>query len=270
MSILAEERQQVIMECLEREGKVMVIPLSEQLEVSTETVRRDLLVLEKEGRLRRVHGGALKLTYRNDEAPYYQRQKLYPKEKKAIGMRAAELVQDGSTIVIDVGTTTLELAQAIQGKKRLTIITNSIPVASSLLDSINMGKFTGKVIILGGEANPEQRSASGALCAQMMSQFRVDKAFLSVGGISLLHGITDYDVNEASMSRIFASSAQEVIVLADHSKLGVSTFTHLLPFDQVDIIISDQDCPVEWVGHMEQQEVLWVNASISDTRGDDL
>jgi DeoR family transcriptional regulator, fructose operon transcriptional repressor len=260
LSVLAEERKLVILEWLHKEGKVMVIPLSEHLEVSPETIRRDLFVLEKEGKLKRVYGGAIKPTFLNDEAPYTIRQSIHPEEKRAIGWRAAELIQDGSTIVIDVGTTTLELAQAIQGKKRLTILTNSIPVASTLLESISRGVFTGRVIILGGEVNPEQRSISGTLCEQMTAQFHVDQAFLSVGGISLANGITDFDFNEAAVSKVFAAAAQEVIVLADHSKLGITTFARMIPLEQVDIIISSTEAPSEWTQEIGRCGVLWIDA----------
>jgi DeoR/GlpR family transcriptional regulator of sugar metabolism len=271
VSILSEDRKAVILEGLAREGKVMVITLAEQLNVSTETVRRDLLTLEREEKLKRVYGGAVQATFRNDEAPYTLRQKMHANEKKAIGMRAAELIEDGSTIIIDIGTTALELAKSIQGSKRLTILTNSLRVAASLLESISLERFTGKVILLGGEVNAEQHSISGTLCEQMMLQFRVDQAFLSVGGISLTHGITDYDVNEAAMSRIFASAAQEVIVLGDQSKLGISTFAHIVPIEQVDVIISDKSCPAEWLPVMEEKRVQWIEAGLpshSSNRGE--
>jgi DeoR/GlpR family transcriptional regulator of sugar metabolism len=262
MSILSEERKSVILDCLEKEGKVMVLSLAEELRVSTETIRRDLLNLEREDKLKRVYGGAIQPSFRNDEAPYTLRQKMYANEKKAIGMRAAELIEDGSTIVIDNGTTTLELAKSIQGSKRLTILTNSLRVASCLLESISMERFTGKVILLGGEVNAEQHSISGTLCEQMMLQFRVDQAFLAVGGISITHGITDYDVNEAAMSRAFSAAAQEVIVLGDQSKLGISTFAHIVPFEQVDVIISEISCPREWLPVMEEKRVQWIEASL--------
>jgi DeoR family fructose operon transcriptional repressor len=262
MSVLAEERKLIILESLKQDGKVMVIPLAQRLDVSAETVRRDLQVLEKEGQLKRFYGGAIKSTFKNDEAPYNMRQSMLPLEKRAIGRRAAELIQDGSTIVIDVGTTTLELAQAIQGKKRLTILTNSLPVATVLLESISRNIFSGKVIILGGEANPDQRSISGRLCEQMMQQFHVDQAFLSVGGISYSNGITDYDLNEAAMSRVFAEAAQEVIVLADHSKLDITTFAHIIPVEKADIIVSNQEAPKDWVSDLERSSVLWIETSL--------
>jgi DeoR family fructose operon transcriptional repressor len=271
MSILSEERKSVILDCLEKEGKVMVLSLAEELKVSTETIRRDLLILEREEKLKRVYGGAIQPSFRSDEAPYTLRQKMFANEKKAIGMRAADLIEDGSTIVIDNGTTTLELAKSIQGSKRLTILTNSLRVATCLLESISLERFTGKVILLGGEVNAEQHSISGTLCEQMMLQFRVDQAFLAVGGISITHGITDYDVNEAAMSRAFAAAAQEVIVLGDQSKLGISTFAHILPFEQVDVIISEKGCPKEWLPYMEEKRVQWIEAGLpnSSMRGED-
>lgn len=260
MSVLAEERKQFILDWLEREGKAMVIELAAQLEVSTETVRRDMATLEKEGKLKRVYGGAIKPTFRNSEAPYELRQKVHCTEKEAIGRAAAELIQDGSTIAIDSGTTPLELARAIRGKMRLTVLTNCLPVAECLLESLGQERFSGKVILLGGEAKPEQRAVNGPICERMARQFRVDQAFLSVGGISITHGVTDFDPDEASMSRTFAEVAQEVIVLADHSKLGISTFAHMLPLEKVDVIVTNAPCPVDWEKELSGKNVQWVRA----------
>ncbi|MFC0216594.1 DeoR/GlpR family DNA-binding transcription regulator [Paenibacillus chartarius] len=264
LSVLAEERKMCILEWLEREGKVMVVPLAAHLDVSTETVRRDMAALEKEGLLKRVYGGAIKPTFRTDEAPYSMRQKVNFEEKRAIGRMAAEMIQDGSTIAIDEGTTPLELARAIQGRKRLTVLTNSLPAAVCLLESLSQDKFSGKVILLGGEVNPEQQAANGPLSERIAREFRVDQAFLSVGGITLTHGITDYDLNEASMSRTLAEAAQEVIVLADRSKIGISTFAHMLPIEQADVIVTDAPCPADWTAALEEKGVLWVQAPVKE------
>ncbi|MCZ8521327.1 MULTISPECIES: DeoR/GlpR family DNA-binding transcription regulator [Paenibacillus] len=266
MSLLAEERKQYILDWLEREGKAMVVGLAAQLEVSTETVRRDMAALEKEGKLKRVYGGAVKPTFHNREAPYEQRQKVHQAGKEAIGRAAAELVQDGSTIAIDAGTTPLELAKAIRGKMRLTVLTNSLSVAACLLELAGQERFSGKVILLGGELKPEQQAVNGPICEQMARQFRVDQAFLSIGGISLTHGVTDFDPSEASMSRTFAEIAQEVIVLADHSKLGISTFAYIMPLEKVDVIVTDAPCPADWTSELGTKHVQWVRAM--DEEGD--
>ncbi|WP_068617618.1 DeoR/GlpR family DNA-binding transcription regulator [Paenibacillus tuaregi] len=258
MSVLAEGRKTRILTELEREGKVMVAPLAEQFCVSMETIRRDLQVLERQGYLRRVYGGAVKSSFRSDEAPYTQRQNMHAAEKKAIGGRAAGLVKDGRTIVIDGGTTTLEMAQAISGRTGLTILTGSIPVASCLLEALSRDLFDGKVIILGGEASSRQLSVSGILAERMMSGFNIDQAFLSVGGVSLTHGFTDYDLNEASMSSVFAEAAQEVVVLADHSKFGINTFAPIMPLEKCDVIVSDQNPPPSWQEFIKRKKVEWI------------
>ncbi|WP_426454709.1 DeoR/GlpR family DNA-binding transcription regulator [Paenibacillus sp. S-38] len=260
MSLLAEERKQYILDWLEREGKAIVVGLAAQLEVSTETVRRDMAALENEGKLKRVYCGAIKPAFHNSEAPYELRQKVHRAGKEAIGRAAAELVEDGSTIAIEAGTTPLELARAIRGRMRLTVLTNSLPVAAGLMEQGGQERFSGKVILLGGELKPEQQAVNGPICEQMARQFRVDQAFLSVGGISLTHGVTDFDPNEASMSRPFAEIAQEVIVLADHSKLGINTFAYIVPLEKVDVIVTDAPCPAEWAGELARKHVQWVRA----------
>jgi DeoR/GlpR family transcriptional regulator of sugar metabolism len=264
VSVLAEERKQTIINLLNSEGKVRVVPLAEQFNVSPETIRRDLDVLEKDGLLRRVYGGATKPLFQTSEAPFTQRQFKLVKEKEAIGRCAAALIEDGDTIAIDVGTTALELVKAITGRRRLTVLTNSVSVAIGLMDGVNQGRFSGKIILLGGELNPEQQSISGSICERTMQQFRVSKAFLSSGGVSMPGGISDYDPDEASMSRIFAQTAERVFVLADHSKLGVISFTHMLSFEEVDSVISDSPCPEGWAEHLAENEVEWIEAAVID------
>lgn len=266
MSVLAEGRKIQILSELEREGKVMVVPLARQFDVSTETIRRDLQVLEKEGHLRRVYGGAIKSSFRSDEAPYNLRQKMYAAEKRAIGERAAMLIKDGGTVVIDGGTTTLEMAQAITGKRGLTILTSSLPLAACLLESLNREQFSGKVIMLGGEVSPSQRSITGILGERMMRGFSINQAFISVGGVSLTHGFTDFDLSEASMSCAFAEAAQEVIVLADHSKFGINTFAPIMPIEKCDFIVSDQVPSLQWQEHLRKRKVEWITATVESSR----
>ncbi len=261
MSLLAEERKRHIIEQLDAGGKVRVVSLAEQLHVSNETIRRDLAVLEEEGRLRRVYGGAVKVQYEEGEPPYQQRQVLNHEAKQAIGRRAAELVQDGNTVYMDTGTTIHELARALKGKKRVTVITNSLTVASLLRESLSQGLFSGRVIILGGEISPEQQSVSGHLCQEMLGNFYVDKAFISVGGLSIMTGISDYDMNDSVISRMVTSNAKEVIVLADYSKIGIQAFCHIAPLDKIDVIVCDQAHPASWTQELEIKAITWIDAN---------
>ncbi|GGF87999.1 DeoR family transcriptional regulator [Paenibacillus albidus] len=260
MSLLAEERQQLILQQLDEAGKVKVIPLALQLQVSNETIRRDMDVLEELGKLKRVYGGAVKLTHHNGEPSYTMRRKLNQAEKEAIGRQAAGLLKDGDTVFMDTGTTVLEMTRYMAGKKRITVITTSLPSAAALLQALSHEHFTGKVILLGGEVSIEQQSVSGIMTHEMLGHFSVDKAFLSVGGISLQHGITDYELNETLVSRRAAEQANEVILLADHSKIGSTAFCQIAALDTADIIISDQEMPGSWSEELEKYGVSWIKA----------
>ncbi|WP_373233382.1 DeoR/GlpR family DNA-binding transcription regulator [Cohnella sp.] len=260
MSISSEERKRVIIEQLKLEGQVKVPELSFRLTVSEETVRRDLLLLEREGFVKRVYGGAVLTKPSNYEPPYLQRQRVKAEEKERIGRAAANLIESGDTIVIDVGTTTLELAKAIVGRERLTILTNSLAVSYYLMESLNSGQFTGKIIVIGGEMNPLQQSMSGTLGESVMSQFRVDKAFISAGGISLKRGISDYDLAETGMSRRMVEAASKTIVLADDSKLDKEAFVEIIPLRRVHVIVSNIAPPKEWVQMLRSNHLQWVEA----------
>lgn len=259
MSLLSEERKRFILDNLSRFGKVKVPNLAQQLKVSNETIRRDLDDLEQLGILKRVYGGAIKESYQHGEPPYRQRKNLNREAKQIIGKKASQLLKDGDTVVIDTGTTILELALSIQGRKHLTVLTNSLPVASSLTNSLNKGLFSGKVILLGGELNPEQQSISGPLCEKILEKFHIDKAFISVGGISL-SGITDYDVNESTISQTMISVSKHVIVLADHTKFGIHAFCKIASLDAVDVIISDGEKPASWSAELDNKGIAWITA----------
>ena len=258
MSILSEERKRGIMERLRLEGRVKVADLAAEFAVSEETVRRDLELLGRDGLLKRVYGGAIAAN--SFEPPYMQRLPVRHEEKRRIGIKAAKLLRDGDTIAIDVGTTALELAKAIRGLQRLTVLTNSLAVAAALMDSLTGGVFTGKVIVIGGEMNPEQQSLTGVLSEWMMERFRVDKAFLSTGGITLEGGVSDYDLAESDMSRRFAEAARFTCVLADGSKLGRNAFVRIVPLERVDAIVSEAPMPREWSAFAKQHRLQWIMA----------
>ncbi|OBZ14718.1 DeoR family transcriptional regulator [Bacillus sp. FJAT-27264] len=264
MSLLAEERRGFILEQIDAHGKVRVTVLAEQLKVSQETVRRDLFQLEEEGKLKRVYGGGVKTQYEGGEPPYQQRSIMNYEAKQIIGGRAAELVQDGDTIFMDTGTTIYEMAKALKGKKQITVITNSLTVANQLCESIAKGLVHGRAILLGGELSPFQRSVSGYLCQEMLKNFYVDHAFISIGGISIDTGISDYDLNDSVISRMVINSAKEIIVLADHSKVGIQASCHLASLEKIDVIVSDKVYPSLWEAELERQGITWITADHSE------
>lgn len=260
MSVSSEERKRIIMALVKQEGQVKVPELSARLTISEETVRRDLVLLEREGLVKRVYGGAVLVKESNFEPPYLQRQKVKAEEKERIGRAAAKLIACGDTIAIDVGTTTLELAKAIAGREQLTVLTNSLAVAYHLMESLNSGRFTGKIIVIGGELNPQQQSMSGAIGESMMSQFRVDKAFISIGGMSLKRGISDFDLGEVSMSRRMIESASRTIVLADDSKLDMEAFVEIVPLRKLHAVVCNIAPPSDWAQAVKTNRLQWIHA----------
>ncbi|WP_337102211.1 DeoR/GlpR family DNA-binding transcription regulator [Paenibacillus sp. YIM B09110] len=256
MSLTYEDRRMTILNHLEMEGKVQVHRLSEQLSVSTETVRRDLDRLEKEGKLRKVYGGAVKMRMELVEPPFLKRTQMMKAEKASIGKLAASLVEDGETIMVDNGTTTIEILPYLRDRTNITLITHSIPVLNLAMET-----FRGTIIFAGGEVNPEYQATTGSLTDRMLDQFKVNKAFISLGGISLADGITDYHLAEAAISRKMMQRAEESILVADHSKFGMSTFARVARLEEISMLITDAGCPKEWIDTME---ALGIEVRISE------
>jgi DeoR/GlpR family transcriptional regulator of sugar metabolism len=254
VSLSFEERKRKILDELNREDKVQVITLAEELNVSTETIRRDLERLDKERKLKKVYGGAVKASYDSWEPPFDQKIQINAVEKAMIGRLAASLVQDGDTIMVDYGTTTIEMIRHLEGRKNVTIVTHSIPTML-----LAMEIFGGRIIFIGGEINVAQQSSIGPIAEGNLQQLRVNKAFISAGGISIIDGVTDYQLNEASISRKMMERAEEIYILADHSKFGKTTFANIAPLNGLYSIITDSGCPEEWRRTLAEKEIeLWI------------
>ncbi|MBO8173433.1 MAG: DeoR/GlpR transcriptional regulator [Bacillaceae bacterium] len=250
MSISFVERKRTIMNLLEREEKVKVQELARLLQVSDETIRRDLERLEKEGLLSKVYGGAVREKTHFWELPFEQKTTLLQNEKKAICRAAANLVEDGDIIMVGFGSTTVDLVRFLRDRINVTLITNSPPV---LMQAMEM--FQGRVIFTGGELEREQKLMVGPLAERTIEQLKANKAFISAGGISTSNGITDYDLNGASVSRKMMEQADEVIVLADHTKFGKTTFASLCKIEDASRIITDKKCSREWSAYLAERDV---------------
>lgn len=258
MEIFPEERKNYILNKLKNAPKVRVTEISKKFSVSTETVRRDLDVLESEGLVKRVYGGAVKTDFHNPEPPLWNRKRVKEKEKHEIAKKASELIEDGSTILLDVGTTVLELARQIKNKKDITILTNSLLAANTLLEGLENDYFSGDVILLGGQLNSKQYSVSGKVAEVVLDQFNVDQAFISVGGISLKNGLSDYDFDESMISRQMIRVSKETIVLADASKLETDTFCKFGSLGDVDTIVSEVPLPAAWEENEFLKDIRWI------------
>ena len=231
---MLQERRKKIMEMLQEDEIVKVSELMHLFDVSIETIRRDLEYLEERGSLSRVFCSAVMPPPKSIEPSYEKREVKNFDEKKAIGEKAVELVQDNDIIAIDIGTTTLEFAKALVGKKRITVITNSMKIAMVLTVDPDI-----RVIMLGGEVRSGEFSVSGSLAVSDMNRFNTEKLFLGIGGLSLTKGLTDYHMEETNLRRIAIANTQKVIALADYSKIGVIAMNNVCGLEDMDILVTD-------------------------------
>jgi len=250
VSLSFEKRKRKILEMLGREGRVEVPVLASQFQVSTETIRRDLERLEGEGKLKKVYGGAVKVRADSLNLPFDEKTQLYAAEKAAIGKYAASLIQEGDTIMLGNGTTTIEIIPHLQERPDVTLVTHSMP---ALLLAAEL--FPGKIIFVGGELDKRQKSTGGPLTELTLRQLRVNKAFITAGGISLAEGITDFELSEAHISRKMMERADETIILADSSKFGKTTFANVCSLDEVYTIVTDANCDKEWKQHLADKNI---------------
>lgn len=222
--MIAEQRLQRINEQLRVQHAVSISSLSEMLGVSEMTVRRDLIRLEKMGLCQRTHGGAVSVHgMLTRDIHYSQREQLHVAEKVAIGRTAAEMVQEGETIVIDAGTTTAQLAAALKNRRNITVITNSLRVLDQLCDSPGITLIsTGGTVApaMDGEFGHGDHFLIGPLAEEMLRRFRPNKAFMGTTGITIADGLSNSLIEQAVLKRLMMELSAEVILLADHSKFG--------------------------------------------------
>lgn len=233
---LASLRHQQIAELVVERGEVRVTELASALGTSAMTVRRDLDLLAAAGLLMRVHGGA---TVRRDRAAaepaFGSKRHRNIAEKQAIAERCAARILPGLAIGITAGTTTLEVARAIQATPDLTVVTNSLAVADLLHD---FAQPTTTVILTGGERTPSNALVGPTAIATLRS-FHLDITIMGVHGMDERHGFTTPNLVEAETNRCFVDASDQVIVVADHTKWNIVGLTTILPLAQVDTLISD-------------------------------
>ena len=236
--MLPAQRREAILARVRTQGAASAEELSRSLGVSVETIRRDLRGLRDQGLLNRVHGGAM-ASRRTSEGSFAARSTLNLARKQAIAAFAASLVGAEETIVIDTGTTPLELAQALPASFRGRVLTNSVPVAAALCDRNDI-----ELLLCGGQIRPGDGACSGTHAAAFFADFYADKAFLGAGGVHPEAGLTDYYPAEAAVRRTITAHSAATYVLADSSKLGVIAVYRVCTLDQLTAVITDdQETP---------------------------
>lgn len=237
MPMLLDQRRQDILSVIEHEGFVALLQLAERAGVSESTVRRDLEYLERIGQIRRTRGGA---AYVGESLKTLDERAVQAlPQKQAVGKAAAALVSAGETVLLDGGTTTLEVARNLGGRA-LQVVTNSLPVATLLSNQPQI-----ELITIGGYVYPKTGVALGPLAMAALSQVHVRRLFMSVGGITE-KGLYNSNTLLADTERSMLAAAEEVIVVTDSSKLGHSALAHLCSLDRVHRIVVDAGITDEW------------------------
>ena len=235
-----EERRSVIASRLEQDHTVNVVTLAEEIGVSAMTVRRDLAELERRGYARRVHGGAILEGQRSFEPTLPKRLSAHAPEKQSIVREAIGMCRQDESILIDVGSTTLFLAEQLRDTSdlRLLILTPSVLLSRILADN---PAYT--VLVTGGVVRRGEYSLTGELATASLRQFHVDRVFMGIAGISAETGLTEYNMEDAVVKRAMIEASSQVVVLADSSKFGTAALCRVCAFGAIDVLITDADPP---------------------------
>lgn len=232
----AEERQQAIADLLSLRGRLSVAELAAEYDVTTETVRRDLSLLERAGIVRRVHGGAVPaeaLTVL--EAKVDDRDRARASEKERIARAALDLLpRTGGSILLDAGTTTARLAALLPRDIALTVITNAVPIAARLAGMANI-----ELHLLPGRVRSTTLAAVGESTVDALRVIRTDVAFLGSNGLTVGHGFSTPDPSEAAAKRAMVRAAQKAVVLLDSSKVGREHTVRFAELADVDVVVTD-------------------------------
>ena len=234
----AEERQQAIAELVMSRGRASVADLAQTYDVTTETVRRDLAALDRTGILRRVHGGAVPVRALHVVEPgVLERETTRADHKDAIARAALEFLPiSGGSVLLDAGTTTGRVAAMLPTDRNLVVVTNSVPIAARMA-----AMPTVSLQLLGGRVRGLTQAAVGEPALRLLDTLRVDVAFIGTNGISVEHGLSTPDSDEAAVKRAMVRAAGYVVVVADSSKVGREDLLSFAPIDRVDVLITDAE-----------------------------
>jgi DeoR/GlpR family transcriptional regulator of sugar metabolism len=242
------ERRQSLLELLRKKPGSRVPELAEMLGVSEGTVRNDLNALEEDGRLTRFHGGAVLTEQRNfSNTSFMARHREHAVEKEIIARHAADLIQDGDSILLDASSTVYYFAIALETRQRLRVVTNGLDVARLLAQNPS-----NTVILIGGVLRQDGSSVTGLFSEEMIQELHIQKAFVSSSGFSLERGMTEVHMEEAQLKRKAIASAREVYALIDSSKIGKEDLTPFAHADQICCLYTDAGISKEWEQKIKQ------------------
>lgn len=232
--MFAAERRQAILELVRASGAVSLRDLAEAVSTSEVTVRRDIRTLEEQGLLDRRHGGVVWPGGFSHEQSYRQKRAVASAEKVAIAALASAMVEEGDAIVVGAGTTTQELARRLTRHSDLTVVTNSLLVAQALAHA------KADVMLTGGNLRGATFALIGSNAERSLAGIRVRRAFLSGNGLTVDRGLSTPDVLAATVDQAIVRAAEEVVVLADYTKLGVDTMVQTVEVDAISHLVTDE------------------------------
>jgi len=253
-------RRHALVELLNERGQVTVEEAAERLGVSQATIRRDFDELAEQQMITRTRGGAI-ATGVSDDLPLRYKTARHSAEKRRIGQAAAALVEPGSVVGLNGGTTTTEVARALVRRRDLdsgqplTVVTNALNIANELLVRSRM-----KIVVAGGVVRPQSFELVGPLGAALLQEVTLDLALLGVDAIDVALGAAAHHEGEAAMNRLMVDRARRVVIVADASKLGRHAFARICPVEQVDTLVTDTGADKDVLARFERAGVRVVVA----------
>ena len=249
--MLAITRRKIIKDLLQENKSVTITKLAAQLDVTKETIRRDLRAMEEDNELIRTHGGAYILEGVQNDIDISTRQVLKTAEKEIIADKCNAIIQPGDSIFLDNSTTAWVIARKIATRK-LTVLTTSLQIASILCESPTI-----RLILIGGEYSQKSMGIEGDGALRNLERYFIDKAFISCRSVSMEYGITDTSDNTALLHKLAIDHAKQTFLVVDHSKLNYPSFTCAGPVKSLTGIIMDKEFSPEWKAFLTENHVLY-------------
>lgn len=247
-----KERRADMLQMLNQKEKVMIVEFCEKYGLSEVTIRKDLEVLKKRNLLFRIRGGAIRIpsTISGNEIAVEAKRLFHHRQKKEIGRFAATLIQENETIILDSGTTTMEIAKNLHRFQQLTVVTNAIDIA---LEVSKYNRFN--VILLGGHLRESSLSTVGPLAESVLKVCYCDKLFLGVDSFTIEKGISTPNIEEANINQTMISMAKECIAVFDSSKFNKRSFAFITDVKNIDAIVTDNDIPAKIFSELKRKNV---------------
>ncbi len=245
-----QKRQNQILASVRSRGACSIVELAAELNVSDETIRRNIKPLVRQGLVDKVHGGIVLSQQQEPEPPFEKRMHEQVEAKRAISALVAGIIRDGDSIMLDTGSTTAFVARGLGDHRELSVVTNCTEIARTLAR-----EPSNRVHLCGGALRPDDWATFGSAAIEFVRQFHVNYAILSIGGITESGSFMDYHLEEAEFSRAVIAQAKQTIVVADHSKFGNPDFIQVCDFDAVDLVVVDRPPPASIAARMRDAGV---------------